>query len=99
MFCGWSLIFLPWTIIGEVDGFVDVDSQSLPNVQIIEQQEMHIRKSILMVPRRYFNLDICSSTICHLIQKSDQMEKNLKNTYIASFCFPSQMHVSTTIFS
>jgi len=27
---------------------VDVDSQSLPNVQIIEKQEMHIRKSILM---------------------------------------------------
>jgi hypothetical protein len=25
-------------LIGEVDGFVDVDSQSLPNVQIIEKQ-------------------------------------------------------------
>lgn len=68
--------------------------------KLLRNKEMHIRKSILMVPQRYFNLDICSSTICHLIQKVIKWKKILKNTYILqAFCFPSQMPMSTTIFS
>jgi hypothetical protein len=47
-----------------------------------------IRKSILMVPRRYFNLDISSSTICHLIQKVIKWKRFLRYILQAFFFLP-----------
>jgi hypothetical protein len=57
-----------------------------------------VRKSILMVPQRYFNLDISSSTICHLIEKVIKW-KRLLRYILQAFFFPSQMPMSTTISS